>query len=181
MSASAALSHLRSCYGLPVLRVHPGMQARLVFQSLEAVVFDLHWLGQNLVCPGEGCPACESYVARPKAFLIATVLVGEEWRPTLVECTPQALYRLEEQMVFDEMFVQPGTQALASRSAKRQPIKFQFEGWSGETDRTLSSSHRLLSALAVLFGLPLPRRDHSVAEYKEFVREFSCARLLSHV
>jgi len=155
----------RAAWALPLLRVAPGQVTQLTVQSESIIYFELHWLDKNYVCPGDGCPSCCESLARMKGYFIALVHVGDRSTSCLVEAPPSSIQRLLDQIAMEQGVLKPGLQLTVHRRAKNRSVSFDLGDEGGRVIDQLTPDHRTLSATAVLFGLPLPRREETTDEY----------------
>lgn len=158
---------VRSRWALPVFKLPPGASGSLVIQSGTIIYLDVHWLGRAVVCTGEGCLGCESVTARTKGYFVAICETPQKKWPVLVEATPQSIVRLEEQLLFNGVKHPRGQRVICTRRAKNRPLVFEPMDEVGFVDNVLTSGHRLVSAVALLFGLPLPHREESFEDYSD--------------
>lgn len=164
---STSLGALRSAYSLPLLRVAPRGSASLVWQSKTTFFFDVHWLGRAFLCCGDGCQICTANAPRTRGYWVGVVDANQTRQPVLVESSPRELDRLIQMMALESDPLQAGHKVLATRKAANRPVRFTFDGPGGVVVPELTTDHRVLAAVAVLFGLPLPRRDESVIDFSQ--------------
>lgn len=158
-------STTRAAFGLPILRVNPKADAIIVAQSQRPLFFDVHWFKKALICSGEGCPVCADNLPRTKGFFIAAVKLPSAWQPVIVESPVSSLTRIHDRLKLENIDQLTGQTLRVHRTASNRPLQFEVEETQGPLLKDLMSDHRLISAIAVLHGLPLPQRTEALEVY----------------
>lgn len=151
----------RASFQLPLLKIGAGARVFVTLQSIEPVWLMTHWIGKRqFICAGSHsaiCAACSHQLPRCTGFLVVLCLVGSRRSPFLLEVTPQswAGLRLLADMEWGGVCV--GGEVELRRSRARGALRIQPSSQGGLVVPELGAFLRCASAVAVLFGLPLPR------------------------
>lgn len=162
---SSQASDLRARFALPVLRLAPRSRLEIVLASRRPFFFGTHWLSRSYICPQVDCPACAQNVARNRGFFLGECIFDGVIKSVLIELSPMAVGRMEDQLRLEGVDGLTSTKWSAFRNASNQPTHMHYEGKGSLVDASITTDHRLLAAIAVLFGLPLPHRSDSVEDY----------------
>ncbi len=145
----------RSAFSLSLLKVSAGGRCDCVVQSSSPLWLDTHWVGRQILCPGEECPFCGNLPSRSQGYLVVTVDVAGETKPFLLEFTGTSALRFDERLRFFEIELKPGLEISLFRKSKRSPLVMEPGAADRAFDPCLADDRRLLNAIAVIFGLPL--------------------------
>lgn len=167
---SDSISDYPASLSLAVLRLHSGREVVASLQSDRLAVLETHWLGRQLACAGEGCPACVSSRARAKGYAVVQVDVGGRWAPVLVEASVASWSRVDFLNSSEGLSFAPGLELSLTKRKRNSPVRIEPIGMGGPVREDLVPRYRLLSAIAVLFGLPSPRGDEPDQEWVQRCR-----------
>lgn len=163
-------SRSSSAMSLPVLRLAGESRVRLSLQSRAVLYVGTHWADRQLLCVGEGCPGCEISSSRCRGFAIALLSHGTGHRPVLVEASSSTWSRVEGLRTMEGWTFGPGLELEATKGRRNAPLRLEPIGTGGPVDSQFSCSRRLISALAVLFRVPLPRANDSLSSWADLAR-----------
>ena len=165
-----------------LLRIPAGSSARVTVQSEAVEVVRTHWFGRQYACPGEDCPACESYQSRLTSFLVVTVFTGKVWVPGLLELTPTELSRVKFMLQWGAGEVVPGVVLLVSRKTARSGVRVEPQDCEGgPVLAALSSREVLFNSVCRLLALPSAKEGESSGHWQERVRPFLVGRLFAAI
>lgn len=174
---SQSPSRSSSALSLPVLRVPPGARARISIQSPNVLYVGTHWFNRELLCVGPDCPGCGRTGSRCRGFALGLLETGTAWRPVMLEGSSPMWSRLEGFRTMEGVAFEPGLVVEASKKAKTSPLRLEPVEAGGLIDLQFTSPRRLLSAMAVLFRLPVPGPDSSVSDWAADARPAAMAAL----
>lgn len=152
-------------FALPLLRLRTNVSVELTIQSTEPVWIATHYLKRQLPCAGPDCPLCVEMAPRTKGFFIATLADGSHQRAMLVEVSPNAMSGLQGLQLMSESNFAPGQKIVAFKRRANSPLRLEPKEEEGTIVEDLRSEFRLLCAVGVIFGIPLPSPGETVTEW----------------
>lgn len=151
--------------GLPLLRVQAGTTCDLVSLSTRLAWFDTHYLGRQVICPGQACPYCLGEGGRAHGYLVGQVPHGQFRQPVLLEVSSQSWTRFEDLLQLEGGRFAAGLVLGISRKRKNSPLVLEPIGSMALDEAVSLPENRVLEAVAVLFQLPVPGPDEDWASW----------------
>jgi hypothetical protein len=160
-----------SVMSLPIIKVKPGAGIDVVLMGPEVVALPTHWVGRQLVCPGDDCPACDSQFPRVFHYLGAAFERSPgKWGLGLLEMSDTTTGRLCAQMEVAGVFFKRGEVVRLSRRYTKSPLVAQPLNMTKEPGSLALNMLMLVQALAVLYQLPPQSGSQTLQEWTESVK-----------
>lgn len=150
---------------LAVLKIRGGQASDVVVCCREVFGLSTHWVeGRSYVCSGADCPACcQCWPSRWAGFLTVRIIGPASRAPMLLELSGSAWDRLSGLMRMEGYESIEAVVLHASRRKAKSPLQLDPVTIAKETAGRLIEDHAAWSAISVLYGLPQPRPDESIA------------------
>jgi hypothetical protein len=172
----------RSAAQMPLLKIGSGVVTRCRLESEEFLWLGTHWiLGRQWVCAktaDESCLGCSVQLPRIVGMAVVSVDVASHRRPFLFEVGAGAFSRLRGLCLMEGWEVSAGLHFTARRRSGRSPLTLTPECFEEDLASTVFSSQlRLISAIAVLYRLPLPLPNERAQDWAVRVRPAAASML----
>lgn len=151
--------------GLPVLKIRAGGAAEAVVEHAPPLFVGTHWFGRQVLCVGEDCQGCLVKPGRVRGFSLVSADVGGRPRLFVLENSTNEWARLEGLLRGCGELLAAGVKLHLGRRRPQSPLRMEPDGLVSCSFAGEASAHRLLSAVAVLHGLPLPAAEATLGEY----------------
>lgn len=156
---------------LPIIKVRPGAGVKVVLMGPEVLALPTHWVGRQLICPGEECPACDGQFPRVFHYLGAAFeRAPGRWGLGLLELSDTTFSRMLAQFEVAGLKMERGEVVLLSRRYTKSPLVAQPQGMKQEPGSLALNVLMLVQALAVLYQLPPQSGSQTLQEWAESVK-----------
>lgn len=159
----------RDRWSLPLMRVQPGQRSLVTIQSHQVIWLATHWVGKQVLCPGEDCELCQALSSRTHGYLVCAISdLGRE-RFVMLELTSGCWQRPLGILDCERRTTLSGTVVEVSRRRKRSPLHIDPCFEYGKVHAAASTVTRQLNAIAVLFGVSIAAESESAEEWAKRV------------
>jgi len=156
---------------LPIIKVKPGATVSVVLLGPEVLSLPTHWVGRQLVCPGEECPACDGQFPRVFHYLGAAFERSPgRWGMGLLEMSDTTMGRAQAQFSALGVKWERGAGLLLSRRYTKSPLVAAPQCCMREPGNLVLNLLMLVQALAVLYQMPPQTGSQTLQEWSESVK-----------
>lgn len=175
----------RATAQLPLLKIGAGGAAECCLQAAEPVWVDTHWVGRRqwLCVAGsdDACPGCWVCSPRRCGYVVVLAAVAQRIQPMLLEVTQQSWSGLDGLSRMEFGGIDAGLVVRCSRKSLRSSMRIEPLSDGRRVSEEFGGWHRCVSAMAVLFGLPLPTPDDDAETWSDHVCPIARAKLAAAI
>lgn len=171
----------RGAFQLPLLKIGAGARVEATLQREDPLWVSTHWaFRQQWLCVRGGeeeCPGCVGQMPRVTGFVTVLVVVGGKRLPFLLEVTAHVWAQLRGLAEMEWGGVVAGGHVSIRRSRQSAPLRIEPMETGGFVSPELASFRRLASAVAIVFGMPLPMAQEEPRSWADRCRPVALAKL----
>lgn len=148
-----------------ILRIPPGRELRVTIESRTAFIWLTHWTGADYLCPGEGCPLCDTQRARAKGWTLVSNQTGSCTK--LLELSETVLRALT---AATNVLLERGTHLQLSRPKSRKPLRIEILDEPPKPHTAWEHPTLVICQVARLYKLPWPWKEEPADSWLNRVR-----------